>query len=1401
LKTQKSSILPIVSGIVAANANLSRRLGTATATILLLTGLMNHAAAQESPYVFSHLNVNNGLSQNQINCIYRDSKGFVWFGTNAGLNRFDGSNCEIFTSENPVNGSIANNNINGIAEDKQGNLWIGTGNGVSVLNGNTYEIKNLNYTSSTRQNCSDILYINTIASDQNGNIWIGTNNGCFFNNIQNNSVHHILMDSTNCNSPLNAITSIVQDKIGNMWISSKNGFIIQFNESKKGFIKFKIPENAERSQESHTRLFVDRDNELWVGNLYGLYLFDITRGVWNNHFNGQFKETEGLKIIDAISQNTDGQIWVAADGGGVFIIDKKLLKITNLKHQPFDDQKISSNGLSSAFCDKDGIVWLGTTKKGINYYKKNLLKFRIYRHLAGDPHSLSHNDVNALSEDRKGNIWIGTDGGGLNYLDRKTYKITAIQSNPQSANSLSSNIIVSLFNDHANNLWIGTYFGGLDKLDPSTGKFTVYKNKLEDTTSISDDRIYGICEDELNNLWVGTLGSGLDRLDQKTGKFIRFNARNSSICSDYITSLYCDKTKMVWASTSNGLSFFDKYVKSFQCLQKRPGDINSITDNNVTSCFEDSRGFFWVCTKNGLNLLNRTNNSVKQFTIADGLPSNTIQRIVEDKNKNLWISSRNGISELILKNVRNINQFDFTFTNFNITDGLQGKEFNEPSALCTTDGEIFFGGPDGLNAFYPDEVKNDTSFAKIIFRDFRIFNKSIPYGQKYDNRILLEKPIFNTSEIELKYRENSFTIEFIALNYFSPDKNSYTYKLDGFNNQWITTDGKKNSATYTNLNNGTYIFHVKELKGNSEGKEITLKIIVLPPFWKSWIAYILYAIIIFLLLILLRQLILVRERINMRIEHERIEAQHIHEIDSLKIKFFTNISHEFRTPLTLIMAPVEKLLAQLKEKPEEKYLNLIDQNARRLLQMVNQLLDFRKLEVQGFSYNPSFGDIVAFVEGTVSSFNNLSEQKQVELVFNTRIKVLNTFFDKDKLEKIMFNLLSNSFKFTPGNGRVTVSLAAETNHSDLYNSNINNNVLIMVEDTGIGIAHDKIEKIFTRFFQIDSSGQVEKGTGIGLSLVSEFVKLHEGEISVTSEIGKGSCFTILLPAKNSVLPENQSEIEIVNIVSQSIPVAPEQTEIQQTSEKPLLLIVEDNDDLRFYLKDNLFQKYQIHEASNGDEALKLIHKVHPDLIISDIMMPGMDGIELCRRVKSDRTICHIPLILLTARTSEQQQLEGLENGADDYVTKPFNFQVLEAKITNIINLRRNSRHLFRTKINIEPLDIAVTSLDERFMRKALELVEKNMAVTDYSVETMSHDLGMSRTLLYKKILALTGRAPLEFVRSLRLKRAALLLSKSQMNVSEIAFQVGFNDPKYFSKHFKNEFGVLPSKYVGRSDLN
>jgi DNA-binding response OmpR family regulator len=517
----------------------------------------------------------------------------------------------------------------------------------------------------------------------------------------------------------------------------------------------------------------------------------------------------------------------------------------------------------------------------------------------------------------------------------------------------------------------------------------------------------------------------------------------------------------------------------------------------------------------------------------------------------------------------------------------------------------------------------------------------------------------------------------------------------------------------------------------------------------------------------------------------------------MKIKFFTNISHEFRTPLSLIVSPAEKLINQFKNKPEEKHVNLILQNAKRLLFMVNQLLDIRKMEVQGFRFNPSAGNIIAFIEEVVSSFKDLSEQKHIKMFFHSDIKELDTLFDKDKLEKILFNLLSNAFKFTPMEGEVSVHILAEISNSNSEKDGTNqkpSHLKIKVRDTGIGIPREMIGNLFVNFYQVESIISSDHGTGIGLALVKEFVQLHEGEITVDSEPGKGSCFTVILPvacnrktlSANSLLKNNPKEFP------PAISNETDQDDIPR--ERPAILIAEDNDDLRFYIKDNLQTIYNVYEAANGEEALAIIMNILPDLIISDIKMPGLDGLELCRRVKSDTNTSHIPIILLTGLSKEKDQFESLETGADDFILKPFSFQILGAKISNLIASRKSLKQAFSSRMLIGPKNIAITSLDEKFMNKALDLIEKNISKTDYTVEELSRDLCISRTLLYKKILTLTGKPPLEFIRTLRLKRAAQLLQKSQLNVSEVAFEVGFNDVKYFRKHFKNEFGVLPSKY-------
>ncbi len=1348
--------------------------------------------------VFSHVDVNNGLSDNGVKCIYRDSKGFVWIGTNSGLNRFDGYSFEIFKHRASDSTSISDNAINAITEDTEGNLWVGTRNGISILDHENYAFMSINLNPSLSSLCQDINYITVMSSDGSGNILIGTHNGLFIYNSETRSFRHILIDQQSCSSELNNITAITHNNTGSFWVGTNNGFVFRYSDRSNSFEKIQPYMESSEHGGLITRLFADNRNNLWIGDINGLCLYDIRSKSWNTGFQKTDGQVFRKLQITGIDQDNSGRVWISTDGKGLFVVDTSDFSVKNITNLQYVSGALSGNGVFSLYCDKSGIVWVGTSKKGVDFYKRDVRKFRLYINYPNNDNSLVYNDVDCITEDYKGNLWIGTNGGGLNYYDRKADKFTSYVSNSAVKNSLSSNIIVSLFEDHEKKIWIGTYLGGLNCFDPATGKFTVYRHSDSDSTTLSDDRVWSICEDSKGNLWIATLTNGLNRFDRKYGRFIRYNTQNSPICFNYLNSISVDKNDNLWISSANGLIFFDPEQNRANCFFNNPGNKATLSDNQVISTFRDSRGLFWVCTNNGLNLMDQKNGTFRIFNESDGLPSNNVLRILEDRNSDLWISTKNGISKLTVSGSDSASSKSFSFVNYDVSDGLQGKEFTETAAFSTRDGELWFGGPDGLNAFYPDEIKADTSSSHLVFSDFRIFNKKIKYGEDVNNRVLLEKPVFNTDKIVLKYKENSFTIEFVALNYFHPEKNQYLYNLEGFDDKWISTKGNENFAAFSNLNNGNYIFRVKA--ANSDGiwneNPIEIKIKVLPPFWKSPVAYIFYVILILSLLTFLRFLILYRERLNMKVEKEQIESQHVHEIDSLKIRFFTNISHEFRTPLTLILSPVDKLLNRWKGTPEEKQLTIIRQNAKRLLLMVNQLLDFRRMEVQGFGFNPSYGNIISFIESITASFNDISDQKQIKLAFNTEISELNAWFDKDKLEKIIFNLLSNAFKFTHSGGMINVNVSYEEGSLSLNSTGSPQRLVIQVKDTGIGIPSDKIDKLFTYFYQVNSTDD-DQGTGLGLALVKEFVKLHNGEIIVESNEGKGSCFTILLPLNTNVPNIDRSGLIPDDGGSVRQTEAGDET-AAGIGKECKIVIAEDNDDLRFYIKDNLQSKYDIYEASNGTKALELIRKIKPDLIISDIVMPGIDGKELCRRVKSDKKLCQIPFIIITAHSDEKEQCEMLGLGADDFIPKPFSFQVLESKINNFINLTSNNGSPTGKNIDIEPEEIDIVSLDDQFLQKVLALVEKNMSRVDYTVEELSNDLGISRTLFYKKTLALTGKPPLEFIRSLRLKRAAQLLQKSQLNISEVAFKVGYNDPKYFRKHFKNEFGMTPSRYAEMS---
>src|SRR5665648_939977 len=1365
-----------------------------TCALLLLSTV--NLYAQHTSVNFSNISVRNGMSSNWVTSLCRDSDGFMWIGTNRGLNRFDGYNLTTFELNSNDTTSLSNNFIASIAEDKDSNLWVGTTFGLNIREHNSQSFHRISLFDHNAFQCNDVNNINTIFITKGGVVFIGTHEG-FFTYSAGKFRHH-LVDSTRFDAPVNNVFSFTEDQNGDIWLGTFSRNLIRYSQGRSlEFIP--LPPLFEGKYVSGLqKLFIDSDRLLWVGSQAGLYVYDLKRKDWNTNMNRILYKEIGNKVIAGIQEDRDGTIWIATDGEGIYLFHKKDLSVLNLPFKGLDSKSISTNGLYCLLIDPTNLVWIGTYKQGLDFHNRSSKKFKLFRNEPEAENSLSSNDVDCCMEDSYGNIWIGTNGGGINILDEKTQKFRYMNVSNTGNNGLSSNIVVSLFEDHQKNIWIGTYFGGLNKYNPVTGQFIRYKHNENDTTTISDDRIWSILQDDDDNLWIGTLGGGLNLFDAKTGSFKRYTAGKSGLPGNYIYHLTQDHKKRLWVCTTDGLAIYNPDMDQFDAYINKNSNTGINSFGALVSSYEDSRGWYWLCGNNGLIKFNPDTHTSVKIDKLSGLLSNSVNRILEDKTGNLWVSSSRGISKIWFTNIENDTTFVTNFIHFDETDGLQGREFSETASLKTKDGELLFGGVNGLNIFWPGDIKVDRSVPKLIFTNLRIFNSTISPGQVFNNRIILTKPISHTDKIILKHSENLFSIEFAALTYLFPGKNKYRYQLEGFDDSWFETDGTANFATFTNLNNGDYVLHLKGSNADGTWNEegISLIIKVLPPFWKSWYAMLGYVFFLMFMLLILRYMILYRERLKVELRIERSEAKRLHELDMLKLKFFTNISHEFRTPLTLILSPVEKLLPHFNVLPEEKYLQHIYQNAKKLLNMINQLLDFRKMEAQGLTFNPSWGNIVEFITATVSSFNDLSENKNIELRQITDLREFYMMFDKEKLEKILFNLLSNAFKFTPISGIVIVMVGLEEIADEGKNKRY---LAIKIKDNGCGIHPDNLDKIFTRFYQVETSKSiVANGTRIGLSLIKEYVHLHGGNITVESALNIGTCFSVFLPVEETVdLQHNElfhGQLQETKFKTEKKPVQHESKQQLNKKNQPVILIVEDNNDLRLYLKENLEYHYEILEAEDGRHALTILEKRMPDLILSDIMMPGMDGIELCKKVKNDKITCHIPFVLLTAKTSEQQKLEGLETGADDYIVKPFNFEILKTKIRNLIQLNLNIREVFRTKMLIEPKDISITSLDEKFMAKALDIIEKHMGDVHFSVEEFSRQIGVSRMQLYNKIVSLTGSTPLEFIRIMRLKRAAHLLAKSQLNVSEIAYQVGFNDPKYFTMQFKKEFKILPSKY-------
>jgi signal transduction histidine kinase/ligand-binding sensor domain-containing protein/DNA-binding response OmpR family regulator len=1376
--------------------------------ILILLGLMNSLfanAALPEQYRFSHIDINRGLSNNQVKCFLKDSRGYLWIGTAAGLNRYDGYKLKVYNYTSNDTSSIVGNNIRKLSEGPEGEIWIQTTIGYSIYDPKTDRMCR-NQESYIKKYGLPNTKIEAIFKDNEGNFWfIGTGQGITRYNPRNKTAVTLSRSASGTHIlNTNFVAAIGQSSKGDFWIIHRNGMLEKLDKNMLKVVEQNEEIFKKNSKELYYALTVDSDDDLWIylpDNSGGLFFFKQSdKSIAHFHKNSPQLQLNN-DLTRGVVESAKGKIWVATDHGGINVIDKEKLTVHYVLHNEEVDESLAHNSINTLYKDDEGIIWVGTFKKGINFYHNNIIKFPHLKHRNSVRESLPYDDVNSFVEDDKGNLWIGTNGGGLLYLDRATGAYKQYKHDPADPNSLTNDVIVSLLIDKNKDLWIGTYMGGLDKFDGA--KFTHYKNSPNDPHSLSDGSVWELFEDSKGNLWVGTLRGGLGRFDPQINGFHNSNERSGEfpLHCNYLTSIIENKNGSLWIAGGFGIDIYNRETRQSIYYSHDPRDPESLVSNHVMSIHKDSHDNIWIGTTEGLDLYNEEKKSFYHFTTKDGLPNNNIVAILEDNHHNLWLSTPSGLSNLIIDRTATAGgKPKVNFRNYDERDGLQGKAFNENSAYKTRNGELIFGGSNGFNIFYPDKIVKNNTVPQIVFTDFQLFNKSVEIGKEINGKVLLPQALTNDHQVTLRHNENVFSIEFAALNFFHPEKNMYRYKLEGFDNEWHTVNEGSRRVTYTNLDPGDYEFKV--LASNNDGvwnKEgISMKIIMLAPFWRTKTAYALYAVAVFFILVLIRRVELQKARMSFQLEQERREARHMHELGLLKVKFFTNVSHEFRTPISLILAPIEKLLNSTTDSYQQKQLEMINRNAKRLLNLVNQLLDFRKLEVEEVKLHLSEGNVIRFIEESVHSFSDLSEKKDISLQFHTEVKELYASFDMDKLEKVLFNLLSNAFKFTPKAGKVAVNVSCFDNDSSSDGIKI---LEVRVSDTGIGIPKEKHEKIFERFFRDDvPDNLINQGSGIGLSITKEFVKIHGGMISIESEPGKGCCFIVTIPLREVTSPHIEpvlaiEEVDEMEEAEKSINEQGRQILPGNHESLPVILLVEDNEDFRCYLKDNLSAYFNMIEASNGKEGWQKALSCMPDLIVSDLMMPEMNGIDLCTKIKNDQRTSHIPFVLLTAHKAEELQLKCLDIGANDFVTKPFNFDILHSRIKNLITQREQLQKAYKKKISVQTSEVNIVSLDDKLIQNAIKVVEENLADPDFSVEAMSRELGMSRVHLYKKMVSLTGMSPVEFIRKIRLQRAAQLLEKSQLTVAEVAYKVGFNNRKYFTKYFKDEYNILPSAFA------
>lgn len=1347
---------------------------------------------------------------NEVRAIIKDYKGFMWFGTTYGLIKYDGVNLYVYESDPENDNGLRHKSINALAEDQNHNLWIGTSGGLNRYDREkdyftgAYPVKgNTNYLNNT--------FISSLCV-YNGTILLaGTyTEGLNVYDPVNETIINYSYNPRDSNSISSShITCIAVDKADNIWVGTDNGLnLFIYNKRFKRF--YNEPGNINSlSNNIITSIVIDSDGIIWVGTQGGglnRIILD-KNNIKFRRFNTNSKEGKiSNNYILSLCADRNSNIWIGTDNGGLNRLNTNTGKIDVYQTEEGIEYSIQSNSIWSLYEDNENRLWIGTYNRGINVIDENFRKFELFQRINFSDKSLTNNDVKGFTEDKQGNVWIATNGGGICKFNPFTRQFTRFILNKNNQILITNNAVQDILYDSRDNLWIGTWAGGIDRLTKEGVKIRNYK--LINNLGIENNNVFTLFEDKQGNIWAGTAGNGLFLYDKKTDAFYNVICQNESVSLSslaYISDIMQDSENNLWVGTLFGLVMLKMSENlKYECTNFLSNESNHLSSNLIETVYEDSKGRIWIGTLDkGLNLFNKNDSTFTIIQKKDGLPGNSIKGILEDDEGYLWISTNMGLCRF--------NYEMKSFTNYFKEDGLNSNEFNTRSCLRTRTGEFYFGGENGFNIINPKNIKNNSNIPPVYLTDLKINNKSAVIGAKGSP---LKKHISETDKIILSYAQRSFSIEFVALNYTAPTKNQFCYKLEGFDKDW-QCNGFQRIANYTNIMPGKYIFMVKGSNNDGIWNETPTRLLITvrPPVWKTWWAILTYLIFIFSLTYILLTAWLERIKIKNQLKLEQLSREREHELNEKNIQFFTDISHEFRTPLSLILAPLESLIASAQDKMKEQ-LMFIHRNAGRLLQLTNNLMDIRKLEEGITTLKVQQGDIIGFVKDISAFFNVNFKSRNIDFSITTDDPSLKGWFDPEKIETILLNLLSNAYKYTPDNGKIKIMMNVNTAEeiTTKYSKYIHevrpgcHYIEIRVIDNGSGISAEDLPYIFDKYYQAKPSGHTKKtGTGIGLTLTKGLIELHHGYIWVESSPYEETCFTFVFPVDKDAYSEKEIASEPIGITKNILVNSDQQFALNELNEehysnerKPDILIVEDNDDLRRFLTKELSKKYNILEAEDGKTGIDLSFSAIPDLIVSDILMPQQNGIDLCKTVKSDFRTCHIPVILLTAKTTIGDQIEGIATGADAYITKPFNLQYLITQINQLIQSRRKLYAQFSQDVYLLPNKMAHTEMDQQFLQKVIDFIILNITDNTLSVEDIADHLNISRSNVYRKIKALTGKTIIEFIRIIRLKQAIKLMETKKYSLAEIAYQTGFTSPSYFTKSFKDEYGKPPSEYLSNN---